>query len=173
MTLRADSFCSNLAFLDSEYSLEEICCSSEYWKLKPKLQYFDRSPTARANSLEKTGKDWGQEEKGTRWLDSITGSMDMSLSRLREAVEDRGAWFDAVHGITKNQTQFSDWTTTRVFYTCICFLGLPQQSAANLAQDNRNTSSFWRLTVWSQGDGTAMHLCRFGEGSASDLSLNF
>ena len=79
--------------------------------LKMKFQYFGHW-MPRANSLEKTlmlGKIEGKRRRWQmRWLDSITGSMDMSLSRLREAVEDRGAWFDAVHGITKNQTQFSD-----------------------------------------------------------------
>ena len=60
------------------------------------------------------GKDWGQEEKvqqRMRWLDSITDSMDMNLSRLRETVKDKGAWHAAVHGDTKSQTQVSDWTT--------------------------------------------------------------
>ena len=47
-----------------------------------------------------------------RWLDSITNSTDMNLSKLWEIVKDRGAWDAAVHGIEKNQTQLSNWTTT-------------------------------------------------------------
>ena len=81
--------------------------------LKLKLLYFDHL-IQRANSLEKIlmlGKIEGKRrrrQQSMRWLDSITNSTNINLSKLREIVEDRGAWHAVVHGITKSQTQFSD-----------------------------------------------------------------
>ena len=76
-------------------------------------------PDAKSQLIGKNldaGKDWGQEKKEATEdeMDGVTDSMDMSLSKLREIVKDREAWYAAVHGVTKSRTRLSDWTELKL-----------------------------------------------------------
>ena len=137
---------SILKEINSEYSLEGLM-------LKLKLQYFGHliwTSQLIGKDPDNLGKIEGRRRgrQRMRQLDCIINSMDMNLSKLRDIVKDREAWRAAVHGVTKSQTQLSDWTRTTRCLVIVSVLQVSMYIESESESHSVVSNSWSPWTIW-------------------------
>ena len=163
--------------LTNQSILKEISpgCSLEGLMLKLKLQYFGHLMW-RVDSLEKTlilrgiGGRRRRGQQRMRWLDGITDSLDMSLSKLWELVTDREAWRAAIHGVAKSRTRLSNWIELNWYFFTKKEIASHSSIVAWRIPWTKEPGGLWSMGSWSVGHDWVTWLHTF---SLSHMTLCF